>query len=221
MDYGMGGGGQQQQMMMSSSISAVSLSAVAAGVIFFMMQGGSLFGTPTTAAPLTDPPSTGDTTVVTQDLDGARLITNGIYSMRVEGSSCGSQKVVFNKADSEKWLWNLNKVDSIDMNGVTGVPVYTIESFYKVTRVACEQRYLTAPDGCNSPPYLDRYRGMDLSQRWVLVRDTSGKYQIRSLLCAKNMDRNQYIIQSGAENNSRPRFSPGSGTPFEMTLPTV
>lgn len=222
MDYGMGGGGQQQQMMMSSSISAVSLSAIAAGVIFFMMQGGSLFGTPTTAAPLTEAAALPDGNVpVTQDLDGARLITNGIYSMRVEGSSCGSQKVVFNKADSEKWLWNLNKVDSIDMNGVTGVPVYTIESFYKVTRVACEQRYLTAPDGCNSPPYLDRYRGMDLSQRWVLVKDTSGKYQIRSLLCAKNMARNQYIIQSGAENNSRPRFSPGSGTPFEMTLPTM
>jgi hypothetical protein len=223
MDYGMGmGGGGQQQMMMSSSISAVSLSVIAAGVIFVMTQGGfSLFGTPTTQAPTTQPVFVETSAPETQDLDGARLITNGIYSMRVEGSSCGSQKVVFNKADSEKWLWNLNKVDSISVNGVDDVPVYTIESFYKVTRVACEQRYLTAPDGCNSAPYLDRYRAMDLSQRWVLIRDSSDKYQIRSLLCAKNMARNQYIIQSGAENNSTPRFSPGSGTPFEMSLPAM
>ena len=213
---GMGaGGGQQQQMMMSSSISAVSLSVLAAGgVALAMSQGwfGGESGTTTAAAVEEVDPNA---TPVTDNLDGARLITNGAYSMRVQGSSCGNQQVVFSKADSAKWLWNLKRVDTVRLGAQEGVPVYTIESLYKLSREACDKRYLTAPDRCESSPYLDRYRGMDLSQRWVLV-ESGGMYQIRSLLCTKNLARNQYIVQSGNRNNSKPRFSPGSGTPFEL-----
>lgn len=210
-----GGGGQQQQMMMSSSIAAVSFSVLAAGGIFLAMQQGWFGGgETTTAAAVVENPDP-NATPVTDNLDGARLITNGLYSMRVEGSSCGNQKVVFSKADSAKWLWNLKRVDSVTLGGQTGVPVYTIESFYRVSRKACDKRYLTAPDGCTSRPYLDRYRAMDVTQRWVLV-ESGGMYQIRSLACTKNMAKKQYIVHSGEDEISYPDFSPGSGTPFEL-----
>lgn len=213
---GMGGGGGQQQMMMSS-VSAVSMSVALAGLGLAGWQMGWFGGsTPTTAAPVTSTLPEEGAQPVTQNLDGARLITNGIYSMRVQGSSCGNQQVVFSKADGTKWAWNLKNVGDVTIDGQQGVPVYTIESAYKVTREVCEKRYLTAPDGCRGAPYLDRYRAMDFSQRWILAQNSQGMYEIRSLLCAKNQQRSQYLIQSGSQNNSQPQFSPGSGTPFEL-----
>lgn len=211
-----GGGGQQQQMMMSSSISAVSLSVALAGLGLAGWQMGWFGGSPTTPAPVTSTLEEEGAQPVTQNLDGARLITNGIYSMRVQGSSCGNQQVVFSQADGTKWTWNLKNVGGIDIDGQKGVPVYTIESTYKVTREVCDKRYLTAPDGCRGNPYLDRYRAMDFSQRWILAQNSQGMYEIRSLLCAKNQQRSQYLVQSGGQNNSKPQFSPGSGTPFEL-----
>jgi len=220
--YGMGGGGQQQQLMISSSVSAVSLSMILGGygLLAYTQKWfpfakksdtGTETGTTTTAT------TTDQTQIVveTNDLGGTRLITNGIYSMKVLGSSCGNQQVVFSKADGGKWLWNLKTLGYIKVDGQE-VPVYSIESDYKLTREACDKRYLTAPDGCNSAPYLDAFRPMDFSQRWVLVKDTNNRYQIRSLLCAKDQQFNQFLIQSGGENNSKPSFSRGSGTPFEM-----
>ena len=213
----MGGGGGQQQMMMSS-VSAVSMSVALAGLGLAGWQMGWFGGSPetTTAAPLASTLPEEGAQPVTQNLDGARLITNGIYSMRVQGSSCGNQQVVFSKADGTKWAWNLKNVGTVTIDGQQGVPVYTIESAYKVTREVCDKRYLTAPDGCRGSPYLDRYRAMDFSQRWILAKNSQGMYEIRSLLCAKNQQRSQYLIQSGGRNNSKPQFSPGSGTPFEL-----
>jgi hypothetical protein len=214
---GMGGGGQQQQMMMSSSISAVSLSVALAGLGLAGWQMGWFGGSSEPEPePVTSTLPEEGAQPVTQNLDGARLITNGIYSMRVQGSSCGNQQVVFSKADGTKWAWNLKNVGTIDIDAQKGVPVYTIESTYKVSRQACDKRYLTAPDGCRGSPYLDRFRAMDYSQRWILVQNSQGMYEIRSLLCAKNQQRSQYIVQSGANNNSKPGFSAGSGTPFEL-----
>lgn len=221
---GMGGGGQQQQMMISSSISAVSLSMILGGYGFLAYTqnwfpfGGKPPPTPNPPAPVVG----GDdgTVIETSDLGGTRLITNGIYSMKVLGSSCGNQRIAFGKADGGKWLWNLKTLGTIKVDGQE-VPVYTIESDYRLTREACDKRYLTAPDGCNAPPYLDSFRPMDFSQRWVLVKDINNKYQIRSLLCAKDQQFNQYLIQSGASDNAAPSFSRGSGTPFEMPAASI
>lgn len=217
LNYGMGGGGGQQQMMMSSA-SAVSFSVLAAGLGFAAWQMNWFGGSTTTPAPIiTTLPAEG-ATPVTQDLDGARVIMNGIYSMRVVGSSCGNQQVRFQKADGTKWSWNLNKVGDVNIDGQEGVPAYTIESVHKLTREACDKRFLTAPDGCSSGPYLDRFRAQDYSQRWILIKNSQGMYQIRSLVCAKNFAKKQYIVQSGEVENSKPTFSYGTGTPFELNL---
>lgn len=231
MDYyggGMGGGGQQQQMMMSSSISAVSMSLILGGLGFLAWnQGwfglnkgsgdgtGTGTGTGTETGDATANTTTTTTTVETADLGGTRLIMNGIYSMKVVGTSCGNQRVVFSQADGGKWLWNLKTNGYIDVDGQE-TPVYTIESYYRLSREACAERYLTAPEGCNSPPFLSAYMPMAFSQRWILVKDGANKYQIRSLLCVRNEQFNQYIINSGGKNQSEPVFSRGSGTPFDM-----
>lgn len=217
-----GGGGSQQ--MMSSSISMVSLCVVAVAAAVLAWQMG-VFGGSTAPAPvITAPQPVVETdgtegTPVMENMDGARLITNGNYSMRTEGTDCNNQSVLFSLADNSKWLWNLKTVGAATVDGQQNVPVYTIESFYRVQDEVCDKRFLTAPIGCKEPPYLDRYRAMDYSQRWILMRTYDGLYTIRSLLCTKSRSLNQYIIQSGSKNNSKPRFSPGSGTPFEFRLP--
>jgi hypothetical protein len=215
----MGGGGGQQQMMMSSA-SAVSFSVLAAGLGFAAWQmnwfGGGSTPTPTPVIQTTLPAE--GASPVTQDLDGARMILNGYYSMKVVGSSCGNQKVRFSQADGQKWTWNLNNVGTTNIDGQTGVPVYTIESIYKRQGKACDERFLTAPVGCKDAPYLDIYRPMNSSQRWILVQTSDGSYQIRSLLCAQNNERNQYIKHSGSDNNSMAYFTGGTGTRFQLNL---
>jgi hypothetical protein len=219
MSFNMGGGGQQQMMM--SSASAVSFSVLAAGLGFAAWQmnwfgGGSTPPPPPPVIP-TGLPAEG-AVPVTQDLSGARLILNGYFSMRVVGSSCSRQQVRFSQADGEKWTWSLNSVGTANIDGQTGVPVYTIESIYKRQGMACDERFLTAPIGCNDPPYLDVYRPMNDSQRWILVQTADGRYEIRSLLCAQNNERNQFIKHSGSGNNNPAYFTAGTGTRFQIPL---
>lgn len=218
MSFNYGGGGGQQQMMMSSA-SAVSFSVLAAGLGFAAWQMNWFGGSTTTPAPMivTTLPAEGATPVM-QDLDGARVITNGDYSMKVVGSSCGTQRVRFSQADGEKWTWNLNNVGTTNIDGQSGVPVYTIESIYKRQGMACDERFLTAPVGCNDPPYLDIYRAMNDSQRWILVQTSDGRYQIRSLSCARTNKRNQYLKHSDSQKNSLAQFTAGTGTRFNLNI---
>ncbi|MGA1563757.1 MAG: hypothetical protein ACO35C_03945 [Pontimonas sp.] len=225
--YGQGGMGGQQQMMISSSIAMVSLSVVAAAVALFGWQQG-WFGKSQAqkdkeaadkAAADAAAAAVAAGPVVSDDLTGAKLITVGAFSMRVVGSSCGNRQISFSDAESTKWVWNLNKVGTFTIGSSTH-NVYTIESYYKNTQEACEKSFLTAPSGCSSAPYLDRYKPMNNAQKWIIV-GTPGNYQIRSLLCTRGNSSQQYLRQSAGNKYDRPFFAAGSGSPFQFTSTTV
>jgi len=211
-------------MMMSVSSSAVSFSLLAGLGVLAYTQGwfGKSTSQVTNQNEQNEPavPIRAGESPVTTDLDGYRMITNGNFSMRVEGSSCGNTRTIFKLADGSKFFWNLKKVGTANVGGDKGIAVYTIESLYKIQNDVCNNRYLTAPLGCNEAPYLDRFRGYDNSQKWVFVSDGSGQYQLRSLLCTVSGTLNQYIGQSGNQNNSRPKFTAGSGTRFTIANPS-
>lgn len=153
---------------------------------------------------------TGDTTpIVTSNLDGAKLLTIGASSMRVMGSNCGSKTVGFGTTSTDKWVWNLKKAG--DYNGN---PYYTIESFYKNFASGCSTRYLTAPAGCRSPPFLAKAE-FGPRQYWVITgNDTSG-YQIQNLGCTKSRDA-AYLMQATKDKKKRAGFSRRSGSTFTV-----
>lgn len=227
--YGQGGMGGQQQMMISSSIAMVSLSVVAAAVGILGWQQG-WFGKSQAqkdaeaAAKATEDAAKAAAAAAAAgpavgDLNGARLITVGAFSMRVVGSSCGNQQIGFSDAKSEKWVWNLNKVGTFTIGSQTH-NVYTIESYYKNTQQACEKSYLTAPAGCRSAPYLDSYKPYNNAQKWIIT-GTPGNYQIRSLLCARSKASSQFLRQSAGNKYDRPFFAGGSGSPFQLDATEV
>jgi len=108
------------------------------------------------------------------------------------------------------WLWRLNKVAEH-----AGVPVYTIESFYKQFSNACDARWLTAPTGCQSAPYLGT-KETGPRQRWIVVGNQSSGFQIRNLACTKSRHSRQYLMQSAGNRDQKPFFSAGSGSTFSI-----
>lgn len=220
---GMGGGGQSSSMMMSSAMAAsVCISALAAGG-YYMFKGkgsdmsydetsGSDLGTTATS---TDPPTTATTTApsaqIPGNLDGVRLITVGDMSMRVDGS-CGKGKVTFRQSKNDKWHWNVKKVGTTS----DGLPYYTLESFGKLFGNACQKRFLTAPWGCNGPPYLAGPQS-GVQQAWVITGSDASGYQIESLAC-RQARKKSYLMQAGQKKKD-PLFSLRSGTPFRVEAP--
>lgn len=205
---GMGMGAGSSTTMMSSALGAsVCMSAIGA-VAFFVMRGRS--GGDGSAADMGPPlpESTGSPAPVTSNLDGAKLITVGGISMNVEGSSCGNGRIGFAESKNDKWIWRLKKVG--DWNGI---PYYTIESYFKNFSTACGERFLTAPTGCKSPPYLDNAE-FGPRQYWIIVGDATNGFQIRSLACARSRFENQYLMQSAQNGDDRPIFSARSGSTF-------
>lgn len=218
---GMGGGGQSSTMMMSSAMAAsVCLSVVAAGGYWVMKNGGfggSEMNNDDGGDPVivsTDPPTSTTTAPSAQvpgNLDGVRLITVGDMSMRVDGG-CGKGKVTFRQSKNDRWHWNVKKVGTTS----DGLPYYTLESFGKLFGNACQKRFLTAPWGCNGPPYLAAPQS-GVQQAWVITgSDTSG-YQIESLAC-RQARKKSYLMQAGQKKKD-PLFSLRSGTPFRVDAP--
>ena len=201
----MGGMGGQSTTMMSSALSASLVMSILAAGAFMMMKGSS--STPTDIAD-TAPVETGTPAPVTSNLDGAKLVTVGGISMNVTGSSCGNGRIGFSESKNDKWIWKLKKAG--DWNGL---PYYTIESFYKTFSNACSERFLTAPTGCKSPPYLSKAE-FGPRQYWILAGDATNGYQIRSLACARNRYENQYLMQSVHNKKDQPFFSSRSGSTF-------
>lgn len=168
------------------------------------MSGGDDAGSSqgdTADAAVTDAPAT-------SNMDGAKLLTIGGFSMKVTGQ-CGSGKISFSESKNDKWLWNLKKAG--DWNGV---PYYTIESFYKNFNKACGSRFLTAPTGCKSPPFLSKAE-FGPRQYWLLIGDATNGYQLRSLACAKSRFPS-YMMQAGQKKNKLPTFSARSGSTFQV-----
>ena len=222
MDYGMGygsgmGGGMGgSSSMMMSSFSSVCLCLLIAGVAFFMITSQNTKKQQeeeaAAAAAIAAAQESSDEAErpVEDDLSGARLLTVGGLSMLVEGDSCGNGTVKFSESKNDKWLWRLNKVSSYN-----GVPVYTIESFYKQFSNACDSRWLTAGTGCKSAPYVGP-REAGPRQQWIVIGNSSTGFQIRNLACAKSRHERQYLMQSAGNHDSKPFFSAGSGSTFDI-----
>jgi len=204
---GSGGAGSQSSMMMISSFSAICGCLLLAVVAFMMMGGGAKEKETTTAAPIV---TTGDRDdeVETSDLSGARLLTVGAKSLMVEGDSCGNGTIAFSESKDDKWLWKLHSAGTWN-----SYPTYYIESFYKNFSSACDERWLTAPTGCNSKPYLSK-RENGPRQKWVLVKDGTG-YQIRSLACSQSRFARQSLMVG--QSGNAPFFTDGaSGSTFSI-----
>lgn len=202
---GSGGAGSQSSMMMISSFSAICGCLLLAVVAFMMMGGGAKEKETTTAAPIV---TTGDDEVETSDLSGARLLTVGAKSLMVEGDSCGNGTIAFSESKDDKWLWKLHSAGTWN-----SYPTYYIESFYKNFSSACDERWLTAPTGCNSKPYLSK-RENGPRQKWVLVKDGTG-YQIRSLACSQSRFARQSLMVG--QSGNAPFFTDGaSGSTFSI-----
>ena len=202
---GSGGAGSQSSMMMISSFSAICGCLLLAVVAFMMMGGGAKEKETTTAAPIV---TTGDDEVETSDLSGARLLTVGAKSLMVEGDSCGNGTIAFSESKDDKWLWKLHSAGTWN-----SYPTYYIESFYKNFSSACDERWLTAPTGCKSKPYLSK-RENGPRQKWVLVKDGTG-YQIRSLACSQSRFARQSLMVG--QSGKAPFFTDGaSGSTFSI-----
>ena len=215
---GMGGGmgSQQTTTMMSSAMGAsVCLSMLAAGGYLIMNR---------TQAPIVEDTSSNDTSATTSapttsasspgDLDGARVITVGTNSMRVDGG-CANGKVTFRVAKGDKWVWNLKKVGATP----EGLNYYTMESFGKLFAGSCNKRYLTAPYGCKGDPYLaGAQRGP--AQYWVITGSATAGYQIENLMCRQARTQS-YLMQSGNSKKATPHFSPRGGSTFRIEADTA
>ena len=201
------GSGSQSSMMMMSSFSAICLCLVLGAAAFLLLTSGSKKDTTTPAPAATT--TTNEEEVETEDFSGAHLITVGGISMLVEGDSCGNGKVLFSESKNDKWLWKLHTAGKYG-----DAPTYYIESFYKNFSSACDERWLTAPSGCNGPPYLSK-RENGPRQKWVLTKDGNG-HQIRSLACVMSRSARQSLIMG--QQNSAPFFTDGgSGSTFNLT----
>lgn len=188
---------------------ALISSSVAAGVMFKDTLGGGGGSSATTGVIVSEV----DTVeAVSDNLDGARLITVGENSMVVEGGSCSNGRVVFREQDGSKWVWRLSRIQGADVNGK---PVYTIESDYKNFDRTCDERWLTAPTGCGGPPFLAKRRSGP-SQSWMIY-SSGGGYQIRSLSCIQGRRSNTYLMASGSDKDMKPKFSSGSGSAFTIS----
>jgi len=210
----MGGMGGNSTTMMSSAMAAsVSMSILAAGAYWYYTKNNSTDGKKSELQDETPPASV---VPVTANLDGAKLITVGGISMRVEGESCGNGKVLFASGGEKatKWVWNLQKAGDW-----SGNPYYTIESYYKNFNFACEERFLTAAKGCKSPPYLAK-RQYGPQQHWLIVGDETNGYQLRNLSCALDRYDTQYLMKGTSEEGGAPRFSGGSGSRFVLQSDT-
>ena len=205
---GMGGGmmGGSSSMMMSG-VSSICFCLVAAIAVYFLMNQSSSESSSdddfadVDMTALNPPP-------VVDDVSGAKLLTVGGLSMVVEGSSCGNETVRFSEAKSGKFVWRLVKSGEYQ-----GVPVYTIESFYKNFGKACDRRFLTAPTNCAGAPYLGA-KEYGPRQLWILVGDATNGYQIRNLACVKGRASRSYLMQSAGSKNDKPFFSSGTGSSF-------
>lgn len=212
--YGSGMGGGSSTTMMMSSFSMICLCVLVAGAAFLLMssQSKNKQAEQDAAAAIAAAQASANEAErpVEDDLSGARLLTVGGLSMVVEGDSCGNGTVKFSESKNDKFLWRLNKVT--DYNGV---PVYTIESFYKQFSNACDSRWLTAGTGCKSAPYVGP-REAGPRQQWIIVGNASTGFQIRNLACAKSRHERQYLMQSAGNRDDKPFFSSGSGSTFAI-----
>jgi hypothetical protein len=214
--YGMSGGmGGSSTTMMMSSFSMICLCLVLAAAGFFLWSSNSKQAAAKEAAAAeaiaaAQASANEAEKPVEDDLSGARLLTVGGLSMVVEGDSCGNGTVRFSESKGDKWLWKLNKVTEYN-----GVPVYTIESFYKQFSNACDSRWLTAGTGCKSAPYLGP-REAGPRQQWIIVGNASSGFQIRNLACTKSRHERQYLMQSAGNRDNTPFFSAGSGSTFAI-----
>ena len=211
---GMGGGMGGSSTMMMSSFSAICLSLVLGVVVYIMMQQNDKEAEEDAAAAAAIEEAKASAEAgerpVEDDLSGARLLSVGGLSMVVQGSSCGNGTVRFSESKNDKWLWRMNKVAEY-----SGVPVYTIESFYKQFSNACDARWLTAPTGCQSAPYLGP-KETGPRQRWIVVGNQNSGFQIRNLACTKSRHSRQYLMQSAGNRDQNPFFSAGSGSTFSI-----
>ena len=210
MDYyggGYGSGGSQSSMMMMSSFSAICLCLVLGAMAFLFLMPKKPKD-PAPVAPVTT--TNNDKEEIEQEnFSGSHLITVGGISMLVEGDSCGNGKVLFSESKTDKWLWKLHAAGTYN-----DAPTYYIESFYKNFSSACDERWLTAPSGCNGPPFLSK-RQNGPRQKWVLTKDGNG-HQIRSLACVMSRSERQSLIMG--QQNSAPFFTDGgSGSTFTLT----
>lgn len=212
--YGSGMGGGSSTTMMMSSFSMICLCVLVAGAAFLLMSSTSKNkqAEQDAAAAIAAAQASANEAEkpVEDDLSGARLLTVGGLSMVVEGSSCGNGTVKFSESKNDKFLWRLNKVTEYN-----GVPVYTIESFYKQFSNACDSRWLTAGTGCKSAPYVGP-REAGPRQQWIIVGNASTGFQIRNLACAKSRHERQYLMQSAGNRDDKPFFSSGSGSTFAI-----
>ncbi len=220
MNYGYGsmGGGMMggSSSMMMSSVSMICLCLVLAVAGFFLWQRSQNSANTQQQAAAAEAIAAAQASSdeaempVEDDLSGARLLTVGGLSMVVEGDSCGNGTVRFSEQKDDKFLWRLNKVTTYN-----NVPVYTIESFFKQFANACDSRWLTAGTGCKSAPYLGP-RETGPRQQWIIIGNATTGFQIRNLACTKSRHERQYLMQSAGTRNSKPFFSSGSGSTFNI-----
>jgi hypothetical protein len=205
--------GNNTMIFIALGVGAALLSSSVSGAIY--MNGGSLSMGQSSSPEQTMPVSDEETSSAVSGLDGAKLITVGDNSMVVEGSSCSQGKVVFSTQDGAKWVWRLHRIGEYNSKDV-----YSIESDYKNFNQACDERWLTAPSGCNGPPYLAK-RSAGPTQSWMIYQ-SGGGFQIRNLSCVRARRSNTYLMVSGSkEGQVKPSFSSGGGSTFNLEDPST
>lgn len=213
MGGGMGGGGSSS-MMMSAAMSASMLSVALVGGYMLMNKNTS---DSTADVPDSEPAATSAASSTTApsggNLDGARLITLGSLSMKVEGS-CGKGSISFAQSQNDKWNWKLRKAGALS----DGTSYYVIESDFKNFNHACSKRFLTAPLGCKSAPYLDKAQ-FGPQQYWLVIGDDNSGYQLQSLACKQGRFERSFLMQAAQAGKKKPIFSARGGSSFQITAP--
>ena len=201
--------GNNTMLFVALGLGAVLISSSVSGALY---ASGAIPGA-NKPAPLPETPVTPEETKsAVNGLDGAKLITVGDQSMVVEGDSCSKGKVVFSTQDGAKWHWRLHRIG--DYNGKD---VYSIESDYKNFSKTCDERWLTAPTGCEGKPFLAK-RSAGPTQSWMIYA-SGGGYQIRNLSCVRSRRSNTYLFASGKDKGDV-RFTSGGGSTFMLEDPT-
>jgi len=197
------------QMMMMASLMLCCCVVVSAGAGFMLLKPGA-------APPAPEPPveDSGEDTGGggSGDFDGATMFLVGSLAMSVEGS-CGSSKIQFKTPSNSKTAWKVRKAGTT----ADGTDYYILESDFKTFVQACDKKFLTAPIGCRSGPYLDRSMSSP-RQYWILEGDKSN-VSLRNLACKMSRYPNQFLQQSGQKGSQKPNFTTRGGTLFQMEAP--
>jgi hypothetical protein len=223
---GMGGMGGGSSQMMSSMMMFCSCSIALAGGAYLLMNNNKPEEPPMPMMPelLEQTTTTGSTmttgTAGANGLDGSYMIMVGEQSMFPEGA-CGNSAIYFSNPGSTDGgnmgsTWIIKKAGSTS----AGQDFYTLMSDAKSFAQTCRKRYLTAPSGCKTRPFLDIPRSGP-QQYWLINGTAEAGYSLQSLACKMGRHTRQFLQTPGQNNKAKQQtdFAARAGSNFLLTPP--